>query len=87
MDNENKVNNPNIKTFADDMAEAIEADREGAVRKIIHEQEIKEKEKINISPDSRRNKLFMSEYYINIKFCLLPTFNMLSLYSWLIRKR
>jgi hypothetical protein len=63
MENENKIQKefqaPNIKTFADDMAEAIEQDQEGAVRKIIHEQEIKEKEKMNVSPDSRRNKLFM----------------------------
>lgn len=48
-----------IKTYAEDMARVIESDQGGLVKKIIHEQEEKEAEKRNLSPESRKNKLYM----------------------------
>lgn len=59
MENEKEIKNANVETFATDMAEVIENDREGLVKKIIHEQEMREKEKADMSPDSTKNKTFM----------------------------
>ncbi|MFA6301050.1 MAG: hypothetical protein WC609_01725 [Candidatus Paceibacterota bacterium] len=48
-----------IETYADDMAEVLENDTEGLVKKIIQEEEGHEAEKKNLSPESNRNKIFM----------------------------
>lgn len=48
-----------VETYAEDMAKLIEDDRGGLIKKIIHGAEENEKEKINFSPESRKNKLFM----------------------------
>ena len=64
--NENKINpahggvkNKNVKTYAEDMAKVIESGERGIIKKIIHEQEEPEAEKKNLSPESKKNKLFM----------------------------
>ena len=48
-----------IETYADDMAEVIRDDKEGLIKKIIHQEEEREVEKLNLSPQSRKNKLFI----------------------------
>ncbi len=41
-----------METYAEDMASVISNDKEGLVQKIIHEQEDRENQKKNESPDS-----------------------------------
>jgi len=48
-----------VETYAADMTKAIEKNEGGMIRKIIEEQEEKEEVKKNVSPESKRNKLFM----------------------------
>lgn len=48
-----------VETYAGDIAKVIENDREGLVKKIIHEEEGHEAEKKNLSPRSKKNELFM----------------------------
>ncbi|MFA6585931.1 MAG: hypothetical protein WCS86_02095 [Candidatus Paceibacterota bacterium] len=59
MENDNKLRNKNIETYTDDMVKAIESDKGGLIKKIIHEEEQHEAEKKNLSPGSKRNRLFM----------------------------
>lgn len=47
------------ETYAGDMAKVIENDTGGLVKKIIHGEEEHEKEKINSSPESKKNKFFL----------------------------
>jgi hypothetical protein len=59
MEND-KLKNKNVETFAEDMAKAIESDKEGGIiKKIILEQEQHEAIKKNLSPTSQRNRIFM----------------------------
>jgi hypothetical protein len=53
--NKNKI----VKTYAEDMAEVIQNDRGGLIKKIIHGEEEHEKEKRNLSPESKKNRFFM----------------------------
>ncbi len=55
QENENKF----VETYAEDMARVIKDDQEGLVKKIIHEQEQKELEKRNLSPESKQNEQYM----------------------------
>jgi hypothetical protein len=48
-----------IETYAEDMARVIGDDEGGLVKKIIHEQEMKELEKKNVSPVSQKNKVYI----------------------------
>jgi hypothetical protein len=48
-----------VETYAEDMAKVLENDTEGLIKKIIHGEEEHEKEKRNLSPESKRNKIFM----------------------------
>lgn len=48
-----------LETYADDMAKVLENDTEGLVKKIIHGEEQHEEEKKNLSPESKKNKVFM----------------------------
>ena len=48
-----------VKTYAEDMTQAIERNEGGMIKKIIHEQEEREEVKKNVSPESKRNKFFM----------------------------
>lgn len=55
---DNKLKNKNIETYAQDMVKAIESDKGGLIKKIIHEEEEEEILK-NLSPKSKENRLFM----------------------------
>ncbi len=59
MEKDNKLKNKNVKTYTSDMVQAIESDKGGLIKKIIHEEEAHEAEKVNLSPSSKRNRLFM----------------------------
>lgn len=59
MENDNKLKIKNVKTYTQDMARAIGSDKGGLMKKIIHEEEQSEAQKINLSPKSRKNRLFM----------------------------
>lgn len=48
-----------VQTYAEDMAKVIEDDKGGLIKKIIHGEEEHEIEKRNLSPESKKNKLFM----------------------------
>lgn len=73
MENENKLKNRNVETYTDDIVKAIESDKGGLIKKIIHEEEKHEAEKMNLSPRSRKNRLFMfiSILFICLSFAIL----------------
>ncbi len=58
--NPNKVAPHLVKTLAEDMAGAIGDNKEGFIKKIIHQEEENEKEKKRRSMDSMQNKLFVT---------------------------
>lgn len=55
----NKTTIPKIQTYAEDMAQAIGDNQEGMVRKIIHQDEENEAEKVKQSLNSTKNKFFI----------------------------
>jgi hypothetical protein len=59
MENENKLKNKNVETYTQDMVKAIEGDKGGLIKKIIHEEEEHEALKKDLSPGSRKNRVFM----------------------------
>lgn len=59
MQNDTKIQHQIVQTYAEDMAEVLENDKSGLVKKIIHGEEEREREKLNLSPESRRNRFFM----------------------------
>ncbi len=59
MEQDSKIKSKIAKTYAEDMAKVIEDDKSGLVKKIIQGEEKHEIEKMNLSPESKRNKLFM----------------------------
>ncbi len=63
-----------VETYAEDMAEVLQDDREGLVKKMIHGEEEHEKEKKNFSPESKKNKLFMFASFLFISFALIILF-------------
>lgn len=67
----NKTDIKIIETYAEDMARVIEDDEGGLIKKIIHEQEIKEKVKINLSPQSQKNRIYM---FTSLTFVVLALF-------------
>jgi len=48
-----------VETYAEDMAKVIADDRGGLIKKIIHQSSGNEIEKINLSPESKKNQFFM----------------------------
>src|SRR3989344_2132491 len=48
-----------LETYADDMAKVLEDEKGGLIKKIIHQEEKHEIEKINLSPESKKNQFFM----------------------------
>lgn len=54
-----KIENKIVETYAEDMAKVIEDSQGGIIKKIIHGEEEQEIQKRNLSPQSRKNKLFM----------------------------
>lgn len=67
MEKNNEIKNKFVKTYAEDMAEVIENDREGLIKKIIHGEEEHEKERKSLSPKSTKNRFLM---FISILFTL-----------------
>ncbi len=65
---ENKLKNKNVETYTTDMVKAIEGDKGGLIKKIIHEEEEHEAEKTNLSPGSKKNRAFM---FISITLIVL----------------
>lgn len=61
-----EVKNKSIETYAEDMAKVIEGNQGELIKKIIHEQELHELEKKNLSPKSKQNRIF-----IGVGFLLL----------------
>src|SRR3989344_1211532 len=51
---------PIVETFASDMADVLQNDQGGLIKKIIEGEEAREKEKKNSSPESKRNKIFLA---------------------------
>lgn len=60
MEENNKIKSKIVHTYAEDMAQVIENEGGGLVKKIIHGEERHEAEKRNLSPESKRNKIFMA---------------------------
>ena len=56
---ENQIKNKKIQTYAEDVAKAIESGQGGVIKEIIQSQEEQEAQKENLSPESKKNKLFM----------------------------
>ena len=48
-----------VQTYAEDMAEVIEDNKGGIVKKLIQEEEAKALEKMNLSPEAQKNKIFI----------------------------
>ncbi|MFA6257106.1 MAG: hypothetical protein WCT29_03020 [Candidatus Paceibacterota bacterium] len=59
MESDNKNKKVIVETYSSDIAEVIENDREGLVKKIITAEEQRENEKKNLSPESRKNKMLI----------------------------
>jgi hypothetical protein len=71
MEKNEKVENTIVQTYADDVAKVIENDAGGMIKKIIHGEEEHEAEKKNLSPESKKNKLFMLIGFLLIVFSLM----------------
>jgi hypothetical protein len=56
---ENKSKNVDVRTYAEDMARTLESGEGGMIKKIIQEQERVEEQKKELSPESKKNKIFM----------------------------
>src|SRR3989344_760744 len=61
---------PSIQTYTEDMVRVLEEDRGGLIKKIIKEQEDRETEKENQSPEAKKNKLSMIASLIFILLAL-----------------
>ena len=59
MEPKNQAKNVFVETYAEDMAKVIEDDHQGLVKKIIQEEEARANEKKNLSPESKKNRMFM----------------------------
>lgn len=56
---EDKPQNKIVQTYAEDMAKVIEGSEGEIIKKMIHEQEAGEALEKNLSPESKKNQLFM----------------------------
>ncbi len=59
MDKDQNNIKPVVETYTSDMAEVLQSDTAGLVKKVIHSEEEARAEKINSSPLSSRNKFFL----------------------------
>jgi hypothetical protein len=59
MEEQNNTQNKIVETYAGDMADVIESDKGDLVKKIIHGEEEHEEERKNLSPESKKNRIFM----------------------------
>ena len=64
------VKNKSIETYAEDMAKVIEGTEGGLMKNIIHEQELHDLEKKNLSPQSKQNQLFMFIGFVLLIFAI-----------------
>jgi len=80
MEKDNEIKSKFVETYAGDMVEVIENDKEGLIKKVIYGEEENEKEKKNLSPESNENRLFM---FISI---LLTVFAFLILFFFFFKK-
>jgi hypothetical protein len=71
MEKDNEIKSKFVETYAEDMAEVIESDKEGLVKKIIYGEEEHEKEKKNLSPKSNTNRIFMLVSILLIVFAFM----------------
>lgn len=55
---ENQIKNQKVETLTGDIAKALEGNKDGLIKKLIHEQEEKEHEGRKNSPQARKNKWF-----------------------------
>ncbi len=74
MEQDSKIKSKIVRTYAEDMAKVIEDDKSGLVKKIIQGEEKHEIEKMNLSPESKRNKLFMLVSLLCILLGLITLF-------------
>jgi len=58
-DNKKTPHSKIVQTYAEDAVKVIEGDRQGLIKKIIHSEEENEKIKRSLSPESKKNKLFV----------------------------
>ena len=68
-----------VETYAEDMAKVIEKGEGGIIKKIIQEEEEQEAIKKNISPESKRNQLFMIIGAVLILFAIVLLFSLSAL--------
>ncbi len=60
MEKNSEIKNKIVQTYAEDMAKVIQDDREGLIKTIIHGEQEHEENKRNLSPESRKNRIFMT---------------------------
>lgn len=78
---EKNIKSKVVETYAADMTKAIDGSEGIYIKKIIEEQEKREKENINLSPESKKNKTFM------LVGLVLIVFGIISLLSFFIFKK
>ena len=71
---EEKIKNNSVRTYVEDMSAVIKENKDGVIKKIIHEQEEHEQEKVNLSPESGRNKTFLFVGFLLILFAIITLF-------------
>ncbi len=59
MENEPENKNKIVQTYAEDMAHVLETGSGGLIKKVIHGEAEHEEEKNNLSPQSKKNKIFL----------------------------
>ncbi|MEK7471177.1 MAG: hypothetical protein AAB623_00810 [Patescibacteria group bacterium] len=74
MEKDKKIEHKIVETYARDMAEVLENDKAGLIKKIIHGEEKHEEEKENLSFDSKKNKLFIFASFLLIFFASIILF-------------
>lgn len=74
MEKDKKIEHKIVETYARDIAEVLENDKAGLIKKIIHGEEKHEEEKENLSFDSKKNKLFIFASFLLIFFALIILF-------------
>ncbi len=59
MEQEEQPKIKSVETYTDDMVKVLESDKGSTIKKIIQEEEERERQKKNLSPESLRNRIFM----------------------------
>jgi len=74
MGKDSEIKHKIVQTYAEDIVNVIENNKEGLIKKIIHGEEEHEIEKRNLSPESKKNKFFMFASLILIFVALTTLF-------------